>query len=384
MDDTTRYQELLDRYRSGDIDRRTFLTLLGAASLGVGLTGGPLKGLQRQALAAKPDSVRFDGWGGVVSEAFRKYAFDPYTEKTGIEVIDGTFASGDEYLNRVKAGQPGEFNIFHASGVFDYARYVNLGYDVVLNEDNIPNLKYVMPALVKPFRAVTNGKLSAAPYDYGTTGLAYNTEQISKEEMEKKGARILIDPKYKGKIGGWGDWRTRIWYGALQTDQDPNDIKDMDVVWDAIRQHRDLVLKYWGSGAELMSLLAEEEIYVTEGWSGRIAALQQQGHPIGYHDPKNGYAWQECLMVLKGSPLEACEELLNFMLEPEVAIAVAEGQNYPPALDPTKVDLGDKIPTLPAFDPTGKLENLTFADPGYWNGHEGEWSKKFGRVQKGY
>ena len=123
MDNTTRYQKLLDRYRNGDIDRRSFLTLVGAASLGVGLTGGPLKSLQRHALAAKPDSVRFDGWGGVVSEAFRKHAFDPYTEKTGIEVIDGTFASGDEYLNRVKAGQPGEYNIFHASGVFDYARY---------------------------------------------------------------------------------------------------------------------------------------------------------------------------------------------------------------------------------------------------------------------
>jgi len=384
MNDTTRYQKLLERYRNGDIDRRTFLTLLGATTLSVGLTGGPLNGLQRQALAAEPESVRFDGWGGVVSEAFREYAFDPYTEETGIQVIDGTFASGDEFLNRVKAGQPGEYNIFHASGVFDYARYVNLGYGVVLNEDNIPNLKYVMPALMNPFRGVTNGKLSAAPYDYGTTGLAYNTEQISKEEIEEKGARILIDSNYKGKIGGWGDWRTRIWYGALATDQNPNDIKDMDAVWDAIRQNRDLVLKYWGSGAELMSLLAEGEIYVTEGWSGRIAALQQQGHPIGYHDPKNGYAWQECLMVLKGSPLEACEELLNFMLEPEVAIAVAEGQNYPPSLDPTKVDLGDKIPTLPAFDPTGKLEHLTFANPAYWNGNEAEWSKKFGRVQKGY
>jgi len=384
MDDTTRYQKLLERYRNGDIDRRTLLTLLGAASLGVGLTGGPFAGLQRQALAADPDSIRFDGWGGVVSDALRKYAFDPYTAKTGVKVIDGTFASGDEYLNRVKAGQPGEFNVFHASGVFDYARYVNLGYDVVLNEDNIPNLKYVMPALMKPFRAVTHGKLSAAPYDYGTTGLAYNTTKISKEEMQEKGARILIDPKYKGKIGGWGDWRTRIWYGALATDQDPNDIKDMDAVWDAIRKHRDLVLKYWSSGAELMSLLAEGEIYVTEGWSGRIAALQQQGHPIGYYDPKNGYAWQECMMVLKGSPLPACEQLLNFMLEPKVAIAVAEGQNYPPSLDPTKVDLGDKIPKLPAFDPTGKLANLTFASPAYWNGHEAEWSKMFGRVQKGY
>ena len=67
-----------------------------------------------------------------------------------------------------------------------------------------------------------------------------------------------------------------------------------------------------------------------------------------------------------------------------VAIAVAEGQNYPPSLDPTKVDLGDKIPTLPAFDPSGKLEHLTFANPAYWNGNEADWSKKFGRVQKGY
>jgi len=351
MDETTRYQRLLERFRNGDLDRRTFLALIGGASLSAGLVGGPLKGLQRQALAATPESVRFDGWGGVVSEAFRKHAFDPYTEKTGITVIDGTFASGDEYLNRVKAGQEGEYNIFHASGVFDYARYVNLGYDVVLNEANIPNLKYVMTALMSPFRNVTGGKLSAVPYDYGTTGLAYNTEQISKEEMEEKGAKILVDPKYKGKIGGWGDWRTRIWYGALATDQNPNDINDMDAVWDAIRAHRDLVLKYWGSG---------------------------------YYDAPNSYAWQECLMVLKGSPLEACEELLNFMLEPDVSIAVAEGQNYPPALDPTKVELGDKIPTLPAFDPTGKLANLTFASPAYWNGNEAEWSKTFGRVQKGY
>ncbi len=158
----------------------------------------------------------------------------------------------------------------------------------------------------------------------------------------------------------------------------------MDAIWDAIRGHRDLALKYWGSGAELMSLLAEEEIYTTEGWSGRIFALREQGHDMGYMDPPSGYGWQECLFVIKGSPLEACEELLNFMLEPATAIAVAEGQNYPPALDPNKVDLGDKIPTLPAFDPTGTLEGLTFADPAYWNGNEQEWSKQFGRIQKGY
>lgn len=380
MDNTTRYERLLDRYRNGDLDRRNFLGLIGAA----GLAYGVQTPFAKFARAQDVQQVRFDGWGGVVSEAFRKYAFDPYTAETGITVVDGTFAGGDEYLAQVRSSQEGEYNIAHLSGVFDYARYVNFGLTVELNLDNIPNMSLVMDALTNAFRKVTPDYLSAVPYDYGTTGLAYNRKYISDEEMKEKGASILIDAAYKGKIGGWSDWRTRVWYGALQTGQDPNNIQDMEAVWDAIRSHRDLALKYWSSGAELMSLLAEEEIYVTEGWSGRIAALQQQGHDIGYYDAPGSFAWQECLHVLKGSPVEACEELLNFMLAPETSIAVAEGQNYPPALDGTKVDLGSKIPTLPAYDPTGTLASLTFANPAYWNGNEAEWSETFSRVQRGY
>ncbi|MGR3701566.1 MAG: ABC transporter substrate-binding protein [Paracoccaceae bacterium] len=380
MDNTKRYERLLERYRNGDMDRRNFLGLIGAAGAAYGLQTP----FAKYANAQSVQQVRFDGWGGVVSEAFRKHAFDPYTAATGINVVDGTFSGGDEYLAQVRSSQEGEFNIAHLSGVFDYARYVNFGLTTELNTDNIPNMAMVMDALTDAYRRVTPDYLSAVPYNYGTTGLAYNRKYISDEEMKEKGASILIDEAYKDKIGGWSDWRTRIWYGALQTDQDPNNITDMEAVWNAIRSHRDLALKYWGSGAELMSLLAEEEVYVTEGWSGRIAALQEQGHDIGYYDPPNGFGWQECLFVIKGSPVEACEELLNFMLAPETSIAVAEGQNYPPALDGTKVDLGTKIPTLPAYDPTGTLDALTFADPAYWNGNEAEWSETFSRVQRGF
>ena len=380
MDNTKRYERLLDRYRNGDLDRRGFLGLIGAAGAAYGLQTP----FAKMALAQDVQQVRFDGWGGVVSEAFRKHAFDPYTAATGIKVVDGTFSGGDEYLAQVRSSQEGEYNIAHLSGVFDYARYVNLDLTTQLNVANIPNMDLVMDALTAAYRRVTPDYLSAVPYNYGTTGLAYNRKYISDDEMKEKGASILIDAAYKDKIGGWSDWRTRIWYGALQTGQDPNAITDIEAVWDAIRSHRDLALKYWGSGAELMSLLAEEEIYVTEGWSGRIAALQEQGHDIGYYDPPNGFGWQECLFVIKGSPVEACEELLNFMLAPETSIAVAEGQNYPPALDGTKVDLGSKIPTLPAYDPTGTLEALTFADPACWNGNEAAWSETFSRVQRGF
>jgi spermidine/putrescine transport system substrate-binding protein len=333
------------------------------------------------ALAAASE-VRFDGWGGVVQEALQKNAFQPFTAKTGIKVVEGTFGDETEIITKVKTANPGDYQIIHSSGIEYYKRYIDMGMTSELNEANIPNMKLVLPALIEPFRKLTP-VLSAVPYDYGTTGIAYNTKVISKEEVEAKGANILIDPAYKGKIGGFGDMETRVWYGALQSGQDPNNIQDIEAVWDKIRDSRDLVKKYWDSGAELMDLLSKEEIVVTDGWSGRIARLQQDGFPIGYHDPKGSFAWMEDMLVLKGSPMAEAEELINFMLEPAVAIAVAEGQNYPPSLDPAQVPMSEKIQKLPAFDPTGKLTSLTFADPNFWASKWDDWAKQWDRIAKG-
>ena len=64
-------------------------------------------------------------------------------------------------------------------------------------------------------------------------------------------------------------------------------------------------------------------------------------------------------------------------------IAVAEGQNYPPSLDPSKVELTEKIKKMPAFDPTGKLDGYLFANPSYWNANQVEWTEKWDRIKAG-
>jgi spermidine/putrescine transport system substrate-binding protein len=378
MSTTRRLERLLERYGNGGIDRRKFLGLAAAAAAAAGVstrwTG--------RALAAVSE-VRFDGWGGVVQEALHKNAFEPYSKKTGLKVVEGTFGDEIEVLTKVKASNPGDYQVIHSSGVDWYKRYLDLGFTTELDESKIPNLKLVMSALIDPFRKLTPNALSAAPYDYGTTGIAYNTKVVSKEEAVGLGVNLLLKKELKGKIGALNEMQTRVWYGALQTGQNPNDVKDIDAVWEKAREGRELVKKYWGSGAELMDLLSKEEIVVTEAWSGRVAKLQQDGFPIGYFDPQGGLAWMEDMLVLKGSPLAECEELLNFMLEPSVAIAVAEGQNYPPSLDPTKVQLSDKVKNLPAFDATGTLKSLTFADPAYWAPRFDEWEKQWDRIAKG-
>ncbi|WP_028574883.1 extracellular solute-binding protein [Desulfonatronovibrio hydrogenovorans] len=377
-----RLEEVRHQYRQGNLSRRDFVKYLGVAGVAAGLVGGPF-GLVRNAMAQ--GRIRFDGWGGTTSQAFRRYAFEPFTSATGIRVVDGEFGDMDSYLTRVIASFPpgGEFNLAHLSGVFDYARYVGLEFNTALDESKIGNLELVMEAMIEPYRRITPEALSAVPYNLGQTGIAYNTKYISEEKAEELGASLLWDDSIRGNLGSWVEWRTNIWYAALYTGQDPNNIQDINAVWDALRKQVPMVRKYWGSGAELMNLLASEEVYATVAWSGRVAHLQEQGYPIGFLAPEGCYSWQECIFVMKGTDLDVAHQLLDFMLAPEASIAVAEGQMYPPSLDPTKVELTEKIKNLPAFDPTGKLQGYLFADPHYWNERQLEWAERWDRVRAG-
>lgn len=357
--------------------RRRFLRLMGAvAAAGIGFGC-------RQRRAARTGSIRFDGWGGSVQDALHRYALQPFARKSGVSVVEGTFDDEITILNEVRTGEPGDFNVIQSSGVVSYKRYVELGFNSAIREANVPNIRLLMKPMIAALRQVTPQALSAVPYSYGTSGIAYNTRHISDADVRAAGCRILLDPQLKGKIGALNDMQTRVWYAALQSEQNPNAIADMDTVWEKTRQSRSVILKYWDSGAELMNLLGKEEIFITDAYSGRVAAMQKQGFPIGYYNPPGTLAWIDDIFVLKDSPMEECEALLNFMLEPEVAIAVAEGEMYAPSLDPARIAMPDSITGLPTFDPTGTLQGLVLADPTYWLRNYERWERRWHHVMKG-
>ena len=45
--------------------------------------------------------------------------------------------------------------------------------------------------------------------------------------------------------------------------------------------------------------------------------------------------------------------------------------------------MSDTVKSLPAFDPTGRLDGLVFRDPSKWNPVEKQQSKTWNRVKKG-
>jgi spermidine/putrescine transport system substrate-binding protein len=376
MDETTRYRKLIDRYLEGGLSRRDFLAVLGVAGAACGVAGGPMRMLAAHAAGR----IRYDGWGGTVDKAVTEFALEPFTKKTGIQVDRGSYGGMDEFLTKVKAATPGEHHVFLCLDQFNYKRFSDLGYATELDEGKIPNLKNCAPATIDIFRRLTNGKLSGVPYVYGVSVWGYNTKRVDGASVERAGVNALIDPRYKGKIGGDMNWAQRIWYAALQSNQNPNDIRDMNAVWDKVRQSKDVVLKYYSSGAEQMSLLANEEIWLGDVWAGRAAILQKQGHPLKVVVAPGARTFVGPMYVLKGAPMDAAHALLNAMLEPEAAIAVSKAMAYPSVLDPTRFKLPDEITSLAGFDPTGKFTTVTFEDPIYWAKNALEWQRQFQRI----
>jgi Spermidine/putrescine-binding periplasmic protein len=174
LDMTKRLERLLGQFRAGEIDRRRFLP------------DRRRRGDGRRQRRLEPPCAGGRGRGALRrlgrcrAGALHNNAFVPFTQKTGVKVVEGTFGDEIDILTKVKAGNPGDYNVIHSSGVDWYKRYIDLGWGSVLNEGNIPNLKLVMTALIDPFRKITPAGLSAAPYDYGTTGIAYNTKYITR------------------------------------------------------------------------------------------------------------------------------------------------------------------------------------------------------------
>jgi spermidine/putrescine transport system substrate-binding protein len=182
--------------------------------------------------------IKFDSWG---RRRLRRVAEDrvaAFEKATSIKVVEGTFGLEEEILAKAKAGRPGDYNIVNSAGIAWYKRWIDAGHGVVLNEANIPNIKNVMTSLLAPFRKVTPNGLSAVPFSYGNTGIAYNKKIVTPERAAAEREKLLLDPQFKGKLSGHNDFQTRMWVAALQTGQDPNNIKDLELVWSKIRENR--------------------------------------------------------------------------------------------------------------------------------------------------
>jgi spermidine/putrescine transport system substrate-binding protein len=197
-----------------------------------------------------------------------------------------------------------------------------------LNHDLLPNLATnYWPEFQNPF--YDQGWHYSVPYTIYTTGIAYRRDHIPDEDVSGRDNpyEILWDPKYRGKVTVYDDFRETIGMALLKNGITEVNTEDPDQIQAA---KNDLLKMIDATDAGLTingiySKMAQDQYWVGSSWSGDVVAAAiyylPKGTPasvLGYWYPPNGGGMiGNDLMVIpsSGKNPRLAHEFLNFMLD---------------------------------------------------------------------
>jgi len=378
MDISKVYEKVADRYQNGDMKRRSFLRVVGRMALMMGVGGSAIGRMAGAAHAA--GTIRYDGFGGYSQAAYDNLVLKPFAAKTGYTVNQGSYGSPDAFIAQLQAEGIEKFNLFWAASDLTPIQAKRRGWIMEMDESKMPRIKDLIPKLVETNKKNGGGQLISIPYCLSGGAIAFNTKLVDPAFVAEQGFNILLSPKYKGNVGAFDNWQYRTYYAALQAGQDPNNISDIQAVWEKVRELKRNVLKFWSTGAEQVSLLTSESIAMTDAWFVPIHNLRKKGLPFDYW-PKNGsYTQAGTLVALKGTPPDALYEMVDILLRPEVSFALSLETGNLPLLDPKKHAFPAEVQKLPGYDPTGTFDGYRSFDPIYWEEKGLTWQREYIRV----
>lgn len=208
-----------------------------------------------------------------------------------------------------------------------------------LNLDNIPNYSNVSKALKEqPWNKWDGNKMGygdvrVIPYVFGTSGIAVNTEKY-KSNLDGLGWDVLLDKSLKGRVSSKNAAESlMICLDILGIPRDRliTDTKNtLEQARPKVLELKNNVLKFYDTGAEILDLLKNEEVWVSHIWDGGGRKLISFNSKFKYILPKTGgFGWTDTFMIPSSSnnPVGA-EMFINFMLRPEVAAILTSESGY--------------------------------------------------------
>jgi spermidine/putrescine transport system substrate-binding protein len=261
-----------------------------------------------------------------------------YKEDYGVNIIYDTFASNEDLLAKMQAGASGYDVIFPSD--YMVAQMAELGLLAEIDKNNLPNLKNIDPIFLNAPYDPDNKY--CAPYQWGTTGLAYSTQFFADNEPDSWA--YLFDPEMAaqwaeaGGINVLNDQRELMSAALKYLGYSVNDTDEAH-----LQEAKDLILaikpyiKTFNSEGYWEELMIPGEVVLSQAWSGdafntidRTYNEETEESEWAYVIPKEGAViWQDNMCIPAGSWRKAtAEHFINYMLEAEVAAAVTNFTFY--------------------------------------------------------
>lgn len=247
-----------------------------------------------------------------------------FEKKTGIRTRVDTYDSNETILAKLQSGVA-DYDIVVPS---DYMLKVMISQNLLREIDRarLPGFANLNPQFLD--QPLDPGNRHSVPYLWGTTGIGYDTTKVA-APVDSWAA--LFDPGHAGRILMLDDEREAFGaalrlLGKSINETDPAVLRQAA---EKLKQQKKLVRTY--NSSDFANLLAAGDVDLAQGFNGEMAEVvaASQGR-LAYVIPKEGGTlWIDSLAIpAKAQNLDAAHELIQFMLEPEIAARIVNSVHY--------------------------------------------------------
>ncbi|MBX3002097.1 MAG: spermidine/putrescine ABC transporter substrate-binding protein [Caldilineaceae bacterium] len=291
-----------------------------------------------------------------------------YEQEYGVEIIYDTFASNEDLLAKLQAGATGYDVIFPSD--YMVAQMIELDLLAEIDTGQLSNFGNLDPDFLDaPFDP---GNRYCVPYQWGTTGIAYQPGHPAFADAPPDSWAYLFDPTYLEQYAAAGvnvlnDQRELMAAALFYLNSDPNTTDRAE-----LESARDLILQakpYWktfNSEGYESTLLIPGEVVLSHAWSGGAAMAidatmdDETGESAwAYVIPQEGAVkWLDNICIPASSTRqETALHFINFLLEPENAAAITNVTFYASPNAAARSFIDEEILNDPGIFPPEEVED---------------------------
>ena len=174
-----------------------------------------------------------------------------------------------------------------------------------------------------------NEELYFVPTDFGSTAIAYNTDEVPAEDVAT--LNVFKNPAYAGRLtlpDNVDDAYALAYLATGTTDWTDATDEQFKAASDWLREIHPNLRTYWVDPGELAQLLATGEVLVSWAWNETLPTMVEQDFPIGFaREPQEGSSLWLCGYVnLKDAPgsEDKAYDYLNAFLSPNSTVALMD------------------------------------------------------------
>jgi spermidine/putrescine transport system substrate-binding protein len=306
---------------SAFMTRRQFTKGAGALAGTIALTGA----VSHRARGQSERVVTLLSWPGHGSQD----VIGPFEAATGIKVQAKEYTGGENMLALLESSPPGTFDVVLTDAEYVY-QLQKSGLIDELDPSDYP-LDDFWPEFQKFPPHWVGDKLYSVMVDFGFLGMVYNTEKLTRQEVDTYG--VLWEEKVKGKVGMY-DWYlpNMMCLSLYNGNRPPHDIDDArfaelrETLFSLSPQMSGI-----GVWSSVFSQLTNRESWVMPGvgaWAALL--LENDGVPIKAIVPREGgLQWTESLSIAASSKRkDLAVKLIQYLVSPEGQVREATKASY--------------------------------------------------------